>query len=117
MSNFYSKCCSITLVMLFSLSSLFAQQTVTGRVTDPNGAGLPGVSVSVVGTNKAAQSNMDGNYSIEANNGQKLRFTSVGYQTQEVNVTSSTLNVTMQEDAGNIDEVVVTAMGIKRAPA
>lgn len=116
MSNFYSKCCSITLVMLFSLSSLFAQQTVTGRVTDPNGAGLPGVSVSVVGTNKAAQSNMDGNYSIEANNGQKLRFTSVGYQTQEINVTSSSLNVTMQEDAGNIDEVVVTAMGIKRAP-
>ena len=116
MSNFYSKCCSITLVMLFSLSSLFAQQTVTGRVTGPNGEGLSGVSVLVVGTNKAAQTNAEGNYSIEANNGQQLRFTSVGYQTQEVAVTSTTVNITLQEDEGNIDEVVVTAMGIKRAP-
>ena len=116
MSKFYAKCCSITLIMLLSITTLFAQQTVTGRVTDPSGEGLAGVSVTVVGTNKAAQTNMDGNFSIQANNGQKLRFTSVGFQSQEVAVTSTTVNVSLQEDAGNIDEVVVTAMGIKRAP-
>ncbi len=116
MSKFYAKCCSITLIMLLSITTLFAQQTVTGRVTDPSGEGLAGVSVTVVGTNKAAQTNMDGNFSIQADNGQKLRFTSVGFQSQEVAVTSTTVNVSLQEDAGNIDEVVVTAMGIKRAP-
>ena len=114
MSNFYSKCCSITLVMLLCITTLFAQQSVTGRVTGANGAGIPGVSVTVVGTNKAAQTDAAGNYTIEASNGQTIRFTSVGLQPLEITVSSNTHNVNLQEDESNIDEVVVTAMGIKR---
>lgn len=114
MSNFYSKCCSLTIVMLISISTLFAQQTVTGKVTGPNGANLPGVSVSVIGTDKVTQTNSEGNFSIEANNGQKIRFSSMGYLTKEATVSSTSLNINLQEDASNIDEVVVTAMGIKR---
>jgi len=100
--------------MLLCITTLFAQQSVTGRVTGANGAGIPGVSVTVVGTNKAAQTDAAGNYTIEASNGQTIRFTSVGLQPLEITVSSNTHNVNLQEDESNIDEVVVTAMGIKR---
>jgi len=113
MSNLYAKSCSIMLVMLLSITTLFAQQTVTGRVTDANGP-LAGVSVTVVGTNRAAQSDQNGNYSIQADNGQKIRFSSMGYGSQEITVSGATHNVTLSVDNSNIDEVVVTAMGVKR---
>ncbi|MFZ4263082.1 SusC/RagA family TonB-linked outer membrane protein [Sphingobacterium sp. HJSM2_6] len=115
MSKLYSICCMITLLMLFGIDVLYAQQSVTGRVTDSNGA-LPGVSVTVVGTNRATQTSIEGNYSIQASNGEKIRFSILGYVSQIITITSSTHDVVLQEEAGNIDEVVVTAMGIKRAP-
>ncbi|MBD1433985.1 SusC/RagA family TonB-linked outer membrane protein [Sphingobacterium sp. DN00404] len=113
MNKFYKQCCSLMLIMLFSVTTLFAQQTVTGRVTDANGA-LAGVTVAVVGATVAAQTDADGRYSIQANNGQTLRFSTVGYISRELTVSGASLNVTLQEDAGAIDEVVVTAMGISR---
>jgi len=99
--------------MLLSITTLFAQQTVTGTVSDANGA-LAGVTVSAVGTSNAAQTDANGRYSIQANNGTTLRFTNIGYVTRELTVSSTTLNVTLQEDAAALDEVVVTAMGVKR---
>lgn len=115
MSTFY-KHWSISLLMLIcSITTVFAQQTVTGRVTDSNG-GLPGVTVSVLGTNRVTQSNTNGNFTIQANNGEKLKFSILGYLSQEITVSGTTVNVTLEQDASGIDEVVVTAMGIKRAP-
>jgi len=96
--------------MLMSITTLFAQQTVTGIVTEANGA-LAGVTVAVVGTTVAAQTNADGRYSIQASNGQTLRFSMVGYLSQDIPVSGTALNVTLQVDAGALDEVVVTAMG------
>lgn len=113
MSKLYAKSCSIVLVMLLSISTLFAQQTVTGRVTDANGP-VAGVSVTVAGTNRATQTNATGQYSIQANNGEKLRFTIIGYSSQEITVSGTSHNVTLSQDESNIDEVVVTAMGVKR---
>ena len=113
MTNFYLKWCSLSLIMFFSISMVFAQQSVTGRVTDANG-GLGSVTVSVLGTSRVTQTNDNGNYSIEANNGEKIRFSLIGYASQEITVSSSSHNVTLQQDQGALDEVVVTAMGIKR---
>lgn len=113
MSNFYLKCCSLSLVMLLSITTIFAQQAVTGRVTDGN-TGVAGVSVTVVGTTRGGQTDANGNYSVDANNGEKLRFSIVGYTTQTITVSARTHNVTLQADDTSIDEVVVTAMGIKR---
>lgn len=96
--------------MLLSITTLFAQQTVTGTVSDANGA-RAGVTVSAVGTSNAAQTDANGRYSIQANNGTTLRFTNIGYVTRELTVSGTTLNVTLQEDAAALDEVVVTAMG------
>jgi len=113
MSKLYRTCCSLTLIMLLSITTLFAQQTVTGRVTDANGA-LAGVTVSVVGTSTATQTDANGNYTIQANDGSRLRFTILGYLTHELIVAGGVHNVTLEEDMASLDEVVVTAMGIKR---
>lgn len=113
MNNYY-KHWSISLLMLvFSISTVFAQQSVTGRVTDAEG-GLPGVTISVVGTNRATQSTTNGAFTIQANNGEKIKFTIVGYLSQEIIVSGSTVNVSLAQDASGIDEVVVTAMGVKK---
>lgn len=115
MSNFYLKCCSLSLLMFLSITTIFAQQAVTGKVTDGN-TGVAGVSVTVIGTTRGGQTDANGNYSVEAANGEKLRFSIIGYGTQTITVSSRTHDVVLQSDEGNIDEVVVTAMGIKRAP-
>lgn len=110
MINFYKKATGLAFCTLVSATSLYAQQSVTGKVTDANGT-LAGVTISVVGTNKAVKSNADGSFSIQANNGETLRFSIIGYQSKEVTVTGNTLVVNLENDSSDIDEVVVTAMG------
>lgn len=94
----------------------FAQQkTVSGTVVDQSGLPLPGVNVIVQGTTTGTQTDFDGNYSINAASGNVLVFSYVGMTTQTVTVgNSNTINVTLAEDAAILDEVVVTALGIKR---
>ncbi len=114
MSTFYLKCCSLSALMLLCISMVFAQQSVTGIVSDASGP-LKGVSISVKGTNKATQSDSQGAYSIQVETGQTLRFSMIGYTTKEI-ITSEakTINVTLSNEEGTLEEVVVTGMGIKR---
>lgn len=113
MSKKNLKCCYVLLFMFLNITILFAQQTVTGIVTDAHG-NLMGVSVKVVGTSNGTQTNKEGFYSIQAKNGDKLQFSILGYQIQERTVTGKILNIVLQEDDEAIDEVVITALGIKR---
>ncbi|WP_207433905.1 TonB-dependent receptor [Sabulibacter ruber] len=86
---------------------------VTGKVTDENGAGLPGVTVSVKGTTNATSSDVEGNYALTlpANTG-TLVFSYIGYQTQEVALENrSTVNVALVPDAKALQEVVVVGYG------
>jgi len=116
MSYFYKKSAGLALCTLFSASSLFAQQSITGRVTDAKGA-VSGVTVSVKGTSRATQTDANGSFTIQAAQGETLRFSNIGYKSTEIVVGSTKLiNATLIEDASALDEVVVTAMGIKRAP-
>ncbi len=87
----------LALIMSFS----FAQEkTITGNVTDQSGLPLPGVSVVVMGTTSGTQTDFDGNYSIKANAGQKLKFTYLGQKAVERTITSAnSINVQMEEDA------------------
>ena len=91
----------------------FAQHIVTGTVEDAEGP-LIGASVIVKGTTRGTITDMDGQYSIEANVGEELEFSYVGYTTQTFTVSGNSINVTMSEDTEVLSEVVVTAMGIKR---
>ncbi|UKJ07695.1 SusC/RagA family TonB-linked outer membrane protein [Solitalea lacus] len=104
-------------VLLLVNTALAQNRTITGTVTDKaDGGPIPGVSVIVKGTSVGAQTNVEGKYSIAVQQGAILVFKFVGYTTKEVTVgTSSTVNVSLDQDNKQLGEVVVTALGIKRA--
>ena len=98
----------LTLIMVLFGQFAFAQtRTVSGKVSDANGEPLAGVAVMIKGTKSGAQTDFDGNYTIQASNSQVLVFSYLGMKTQEIVVSSSTINVKMQEDAKQLDDVVV----------
>tara|TARA_R110000868_G_scaffold149070_1_gene371312 strand:- start:7108 stop:10377 length:3270 start_codon:yes stop_codon:yes gene_type:complete len=103
----------LTPLLALMMSFSFAQEkTITGNVTDQSGLPLPGVSVVVVGTTSGTQTDFDGNYSINANVGQKLRFTYIGQKAVEKTIgASNSISVQMEEDAQALEEVVVTGFG------
>lgn len=105
----------LTLLLALIVQVSFAQEkTVSGTVSEGSGV-LPGVSVSIVGTTTGTETDFDGKYSIKAKEGDVLRFRYLGYKTVEKKVGSSTtINVSMVEDASVLDEVVVTALGISK---
>jgi iron complex outermembrane receptor protein len=108
-------------LLLFFASASYAQDvTITGKVTDNTGGGLPGVTIQVKGTTVGTTSDVNGSFSV-ANvpaNG-TLVFSFVGMKAQEVAVNNrSSLNVTMLEDAAALDEVVVIGYGtVKKSDA
>ncbi len=106
----------LTLLLAFVVQVTFAQErTVSGTVTDPSGLPLPGVNIVVKGTSNGTQSDFDGNYSISVNTGDVLVFSYVGLKPEEITVgTSNVVNATLTEDTAALDEVVITALGIKR---
>lgn len=94
----------------------FAQdQTITGKVTDDKGLPLPGVNILVKTTSNGTQTDFDGLYSIETSQGSILIFSYLGFADKEVTVgASSTIDVQMEPSSNVLDEVIVTAQGIKR---
>lgn len=106
----------LTLLLAFVVHLSFAQdKTITGTVTDQNGQPLPGVNIVVEGTTNGTQTDFDGNYAIVGSEGQTLLFSYIGQKdVRQAIVANSTMNVQMQEDAQALEEVVVTALGIKR---
>jgi iron complex outermembrane recepter protein len=96
------------LVMLSSL--LFAQTTITGKITDlKTGSPISGVSVKVKQTKKGAQTDNDGVFKIQASAGNVLEITSVGYKTQSVTVTGqSDITISLEQGSLELNEVVVT---------
>jgi len=110
--NNYKK---VLLVSLFLLSGYaFAQQTVSGLVTDESGVPLPGATVVVDQTNNGTTTDFDGNYSISVSNGQSISISFVGYKTINILVADGAdYDVSLQPDS-LLDEVVVTALGIER---
>jgi TonB-linked SusC/RagA family outer membrane protein len=105
-----------SIACLLSGVSVFAQtNTITGKIigSDDN-LGIP-ASVQIKGTTKGASADIDGNYSIAADKGQTLVFSAIGYTAQEIVVgDANVINVTLQTEATQIGEAVVTAMGIKK---
>ncbi|MFV0546388.1 MAG: SusC/RagA family TonB-linked outer membrane protein [Bacteroides sp.] len=93
------------------------ERQVIGTVTDSKGEALIGVSIQVKGSSEGAITDIDGNYRITTkSNHPVLVYSYIGYRSQEVAYKGqSSLNIIMQDDTQVIDEVVVTALGIKRA--
>ena len=89
--------------------------TVKGNVVDAAGEPLIGVSVLVKGTTNGAVTDLDGNFTLEASEGAMLEISYIGYSTQTVAATAAPIKVVMKEDSEQLEEVVVTALGIKRS--
>ncbi|MDR2120514.1 MAG: SusC/RagA family TonB-linked outer membrane protein [Tannerella sp.] len=90
-------------------------KTVTGTVTDNRGEPLPGVSVVLTGTTQGSITDADGRFSIRVTGSNRsLRFSYVGYKTVTLGTENADIRLVMEEDALLMDEVVVTAMGIKK---
>jgi len=106
----------LTLFLALLVQISFAQEkTISGTVTDESGA-LPGVSIVIKGSKKGIETDFDGKYSITASNGDVFVFRYLGYKTVEKTVgNSNTINVVLEVGGEVLDEIVITAFGIKRS--
>jgi iron complex outermembrane receptor protein len=104
----------LSVLLLFLTQSLFAQErTVTGKVTDKSGAPLAGISVTVKGSGRGVATDANGNYRITVPaSASTLVFSSVGYGTEEVNISGqSSADATLSENGTNMNEIVVVGYG------
>ncbi|MDT0643759.1 von Willebrand factor type A domain-containing protein [Zunongwangia sp. F363] len=97
--------CFLALLLSLNINA----RTITGKVTDKDQQGLPGVNVMIKNTKTGTQTDFDGNYTIEAEEGDILVFSFVGMKTEEVRVKDQkTINVSLKADNAGLAEVVVT---------
>lgn len=101
-------------LMLFYALALAQTRTITGQVKDAKGDPVPFANITIKGTTSGVAADANGNFRIEVQPGQSLVITSTSFVEQEVKIgTESTVTVTLQPQ-GNLQEVVVTALGIRR---
>lgn len=112
-SNCKFQCLFFLLFMVVGCQLMSAQQiSIKGTVTDPSGEPLIGVSVTVPGTRIGAATDIDGNFSLEADSKGKLKFSYIGYVTMEEAINGrNVINVVMKENSKVLDEVVVIGYG------
>ncbi len=110
------KVASLCAVLMLFSALVFAQtKTITGQVKDSKGDPVPFANITVKGTTTGTSADANGNFSIEASEGQTLLISSASFAEQEIAIgTSSSVAVTLQQQ-GNLQEVVVTALGVRRA--
>lgn len=116
--NRFKKAIFVVCMSLIGMGTIMAQTlTITGKISsDQDGVGIPGVSISLKGTSKGTFSNDDGLFSLELSekNG-TLVISSIGYETQEIVLGNATkLDIVLVSSSSVLNEVVFTALGIKR---
>ncbi|WP_158994680.1 SusC/RagA family TonB-linked outer membrane protein [Mucilaginibacter sp. L196] len=117
MKQSYKLLRAVFTVVLFCItpSLLWAQTKISGTVTDDTKQPLPGVTVKVAGTIKASTTDVNGHYLLSASKGQKLSFTFVGFDKQEIVVGDEpVIDVNLKGSSKTLNEVVVTALGVKK---
>lgn len=109
------KTCLTVLFLLFAFILHGQNITVKGIVNDTSGEPILGATVKISGTKNGVVTDIDGQYSISAPANASLEFSYVGYNPQVIPINGkSTINVTLEESAKEVNEVVVTAFGIKK---
>ncbi len=110
---------TLLLLMLFTFFNVNAQtNNVSGVVTDAvTNETIPGVSVVIKGTSQGTITDINGNYSIGANQGDILLFSFVGMVTQEITVDGQSINVKLSTEATDLDQVVVVGYGVQKKSA
>ena len=97
-----------------SIQAVQQQGDVKGTVTDANGETIIGATVRVLGTQNAAITDIDGNFTVKANPGQIIEISYVGCKTARVKATSQPMKVVLEDDSKTLNEVVVVGYGTMR---
>ena len=104
----------ITVLILGSMLAIGQTRVVSGLVTDANNVPLPYASITVKGTTKGTTTDANGNFKLEAQNGDVLVVSGVGQKNKEITIgTTNNYSITL-ESSGELSEVIVTALGIKK---
>ncbi len=106
----------LAVLVLWSVLAFAQNRVITGQVKDDKGEPVPFASVTVKGTNRGTSTDANGNFRIEAASGEVLVISAVGSKEREVAVGSSTTYSVSLEKSGNLQEVVVTALGVQKQP-
>jgi len=104
----------LLLVALLSSCMIFAQQQVTGKVSDSSGSPIPGVNIVEKGTSNGTTSDFDGNYAIVADENATLVFSYVGFASQEVEINGQSQMDVIMADGESLDEIIL--VGSRTAP-
>ncbi|MCD0471224.1 VWA domain-containing protein [Flavobacterium sp. JAS] len=109
------KLISLALSMLICFVATAQEKTITGTISDESGLALPGANVQIQKTKKVATTGFDGKYTIQAQKGDVLLFSYIGFQNQTKTVgDKNIINVVLHENNQSLQEVVVTALGTSK---
>ena len=109
------RACLMAVCLLFAAAVNAQNVTVKGNVTDQNSEPIIGATVKVVGTQTGTVTNFDGDFTLSCREGATLSISYIGYTTKEVQAESGkTLLIQLEEESTTLNEVVVTALGIKK---
>ncbi|WP_299318459.1 SusC/RagA family TonB-linked outer membrane protein [uncultured Maribacter sp.] len=106
----------VLVLTLFIMNMVNAQETISGIVTDTDGNTIPYVNIVLSGTVNGSTTNEDGIYTINVPNlSGAIEYSVLGYETQIININNRrTINITLADSSEVLDEVVLTALGLKR---
>ena len=109
---------ALFIVALFTMQAMFGAlmaKPISGKVVSAtDGEALIGATVQVQGTQTGTVTDFDGNFTVNAEDGQTLVISYVGYLTKKVKITGSQLNIELEEDRKSLDEVVVIGYGVQK---
>ncbi|WP_298486196.1 TonB-dependent receptor [uncultured Maribacter sp.] len=111
-NQIYLKLYSLLIALMLPILFYGQELSIKGLVSDSEtNQPIPGVNIVLKGTKKGTNTNFDGEYTIEAKVGDVLQFSYLGFKTEEIVVSKSTLNISLMEDSSMLDEVVVIGYG------
>ena len=115
-NNLFKRLCSVLAGLALGASMLLAQNTVTvrGKVLDQEKQPVIGAAVMQTGTTNGAAADLDGNFTITVPMGASLTVSAIGYETVQLTVTSSSMNITLNEESTELDESVVVGYGTQK---
>src|ERR1700744_2482597 len=105
----------LSVLVLYSILTFGQQKTVTGKVTDPQDQPVPFATIRIKGVKTGVSADADGNFSIKANSSETLVIFGAGIDEKEIPVGNQTSFNIQVSRKSNLDEVVVTALGVRRS--
>lgn len=97
-----------------SKKNTISSNIVKGTVTSEDNLALPGVNIWVKDSNKGSSTNFNGDYEIEANTGDKLVFSYIGFETMETKVDRRFIDIVLRENISNLEKVIITGYGVQK---